>query len=206
MPHAAPAPAYRCAGARRRAAALALFTLPALQSCQTTELFFGQCTRERLVVSWPVQITQGGETRAVTLTGSTGPDVNDYALLRAALVEGTLSQNPNVMWIVSAFGSNGSFIALSHPYVITPPAGMSVADGGGFGGWGVQIPIDPPRVAWASIRTSAFATVTRGHITMLASAPARYRIELDAVDAAGRAIRVRGDAAFALVRERGPCD
>lgn len=186
--------------------ALAILSLPALQACRTTELFFGQCTRERIVVSWPVQITQGGETRAATLTGSTGPDVNDYAILRAALIEGTLSQNPNVMWIVPAFGSNGSFIALSHPYVVTPPAGVRLADGGGFGGWGVQHAIDPPSVAWASLRTATLATVTGGHIAMLASAPARYRIEIDAVDAAGRPIRVRGDAAFALVRERGPCE
>ena len=183
-----------------------LVSLPLLQSCRTTELLFGQCTRERIAVSWPVQITRGGETRAATLTGSAGPGLDDYATLRLALIEGTLSQNPNVVWTVPAFGGNGSFIALSHPYVITPPAGMSVTDGGGFGGWGVQIPIDPPRVAWASIRTTDVARVTSGHIAMIGSAPARYRIELDAVEGGGAPIRVRGDASFALVRERGPCD
>lgn len=188
--------------------AIAAAAILASQGCVALEFLGGSCTQEQLVVTWPATITRGTAVSNVLLTTTLTPsnvDQTQFNQLRSALVNGG-SNSYRVTWTVSAFDTNGGYIAFSHE---APMAnGQSLDIGATFigGGWGASPAVGTaPRPA-ISVRADNFtATSASGSITALNSSPLRLRIDVATSNASGETIHLTGEAGFAYQKVTKSC-
>jgi hypothetical protein len=189
----------------RRIAVLAALALPFLSSCKAARFLTGNCEAESIEVVWPVEIRRDGVASTTTLRSAvTLANVGSpaYELLRASLVDGTLSRDIAVIWNVPAFGGTGG-IAMRHRAVLAPTGTAQIANASEFGGWGTAD--NPVANAFAHVRTTQAATVTSGTIRQLSSAPSRYQITIDATEASGSRLQISGEASFFKRVEKTSC-
>lgn len=160
----------------------------------------GPCYTELVAVALTGQIeTESGTTSVTAGDQVAQSNVQDFATLRAVLVDGSRVPGRSVAWTVSGLGSG--YLAVVLPADLTP--GQSVAlTPVQSGGWGV-FPGSSGLVTWTG-DWPAGATL-QGSARILDRAPLRVELELTLVEPSGSVRRLSATARFSYRRDPSPC-
>jgi hypothetical protein len=157
-----------------------------------------------------VSVGLGQFTQPLVLAGTLGEDNVDAAVftrIRRIAADAEEGSGAFVFTLEprggSASGAEFLSIALRVPLRDGDVVEVNTAFQGG--GWGL-VTLAADENAAASLRVGgAYARSFAGTVAVLDASPLRLRVDLRATAAGGETLRVRGDAAFALAKDRVPC-
>lgn len=161
----------------------------------------GPCYTELVAVSLTGQIqTPSGATSVAAGDQVARSNVQDFATLRAVLVDGSRFPGRSVAWTVSGVGSG--YLAVVLPADLIPGQAVALTPVQG-GGWGVFPASSGGLVTWTG-DWPAGATL-QGSARILDRAPLRVELDLTLVEPSGNVRRLSATARFSYRRDPTPC-
>ncbi len=161
----------------------------------------GPCYTELVAVVLTGRIETASGTTSVTAGDQVAPgNVQDFATLRAVLVDGSRVPGRSVAWTVSGLGSG--YLAVVLPADLAPGQSVTLTPVQG-GGWGVLPGSSGGLVTWTGEWPAGAAL--QGSARIVDRVPLRVELDLTLVEPSGSVRRLTATARFSYRRDPTPC-
>lgn len=181
-----------------------LLAVPALSGC----VFPFECESEHVEVAFPATVERGSGETSTEAFGSLAPGNigDDYDAVKAVLVGDSYRSPTWVVWTLSAFDSNGGYIAVNAGGPFRPGDVLPVSAAYAGGGWGLSSvpPSDGPEIG---VRDGDFvSTSASGTLEVLEVEPLSFRVDVEVANDQEETLRLQGDMSFSLVVLAAACE